>query len=736
MMRRLLLACAFVSVTLVALAQEPADPRFRLDVLTVPVSVVVTDQDNRIVRDLKADQFRILEDGVRQEIESFQFGASLPSDSESGDMAAATNESGTATRIPATDPEALLFSAARRMVFLLDYSSVEFTRQLPVERAATRYVEEHVLPGDRIAVFVLHSGLQLLQGFTDDHEKLKKAFQVKSAASRSIVNADYSMLHSALPPSALRGAFQGAMDSDYQAERALDSFEFTEGGALSPRDALFATQMLRHFLILRNHMERRQTDSLLDAVQAIATGLRAIEGRKAIVMFSQGFKVGTETNRRFHQTVTLANRNDVPIYAIDAQGLATYGVSSSMAQRGQMASINAATVGRKDARGGESLFDRAHKVGSDARESAMRYLATATGGFLVRNTNDLYGGLAQIDEDLNSYYLLSYRPKKQRYDGSYRTIEVEVKDHPDYVVRHREGYRAVPPGFEEFTQAEYLDWEAALTGQGVPLNISLGIVRLAAAPSKPNVKILCEIPLSELEFEEIPGLDPELYRTEASMLGIVRDTSGSVVQSFRRPFSIELTRQQWAHPEKPDVTLGGDIFLPPGGYLMEVALSAGRRVGLAARPFRVPVRESEFQLSSLILSKGVESDQHGDASLEIGSAELVPAVRKEFDPGSTLIYFFQVSNYRTEDDGHRQLSVSAVITPSGSNRSHWLPTFQVPAPADGSSFWVSRFIDLADLPKGTYFLDVKVQKVLTTEQQSIRTQFVIRSDENESKQSE
>lgn len=67
------------------------------------------------------------------------------------------------------------------------------------------------------------------------------------------------------------------------------------------------------------------------------------------------------------------------------------------------------------------------EVGHDMRESALRYVAEATGGFLSHNTNDLGVGMARIDEEMRSYYRLSYRPQDQKFDGQFREIRVEVR---------------------------------------------------------------------------------------------------------------------------------------------------------------------------------------------------------------------------------------------------------------------------------------------------------------------
>jgi len=74
----------------------------------------------------------------------------------------------------------------------------------------------------------------------------------------------------------------------------------------------------------------------------------------------------------------------------------------------------------------------------------LKKIAAETGGraFFPRNEDDLDKAYAQIDEDLRSQYILAYTPANPAKDGSFRTIQVKVKNHGDLTVRHRRGYFA------------------------------------------------------------------------------------------------------------------------------------------------------------------------------------------------------------------------------------------------------------------------------------------------------
>ena len=75
---------------------------------------------------------------------------------------------------------------------------------------------------------------------------------------------------------------------------------------------------------------------------------------------------------------------------------------------------------------------------------ALKKICEETGGraFFPRNREDQDIAYAKIDEDLRSQYVLAYQPANDAKDGSFRTIQVRVKNQKDLTVRHRRGYFA------------------------------------------------------------------------------------------------------------------------------------------------------------------------------------------------------------------------------------------------------------------------------------------------------
>lgn len=151
--RPLIIACA-CALTLTATApaqppnrQEPRPPfTLRIDTELVLLDVTATDQKGNYVRDLRAEEFQVFEDGKLKKIDFFAM----------------------------TDAAAL--SRPLAVVFALDISgSLKPEETVTLRTAALKFTE--LMRGDSVfAALAFNYNVKILQGFTDDPRKLEKAF--------------------------------------------------------------------------------------------------------------------------------------------------------------------------------------------------------------------------------------------------------------------------------------------------------------------------------------------------------------------------------------------------------------------------------------------------------------------------------------------------------------------------------------------------------------------------------
>ena len=162
----------------------------------------------------------------------------------------------------------------------------------------------------------------------------------------------------------------------------------------------------------------------LGALKYIVTGMSELPGRKSVILFSDGFKLfeqdemGIQESGRvmdfLHELVDVANRSSVVFYTVDARGLQYTGFTAADSITDTSPDgMNKAATARRD-----QLLDT---------QDGLSYLAEETGGFAVKNSNDLAGGVRRVLED-QSYYLVAYEPDSDTFDAAKRKFnKLEVK---------------------------------------------------------------------------------------------------------------------------------------------------------------------------------------------------------------------------------------------------------------------------------------------------------------------
>ena len=137
-------------------------------------------------------------------------------------------------------------------------------------------------------------------------------------------------------------------------------------------------------------------------------------------------------------------------------------------------------------------------------------LAADSGGFTVRNTNDLASGFKRIADETRAYYLIGYNPTNTARDGTFRKIQVKVPGRRGVQVRARKGYYApsdqkpaaapkqgVDAAFQEALDSPY-------EVDDIPLRMT-HFVREETLFGKARVFVSTEVDVRTLGFEERDG---------------------------------------------------------------------------------------------------------------------------------------------------------------------------------------------------------------------------------------
>jgi len=209
--------------------------------------------------------------------------------------------------------------------------------------------------------------------------------------------------------------------------------------------------------VLRNAIRQAQFGdgtSLYEAVDfVISRELRRIEGRKAVVLFTDGVDT-TSRRANYQSTVRLAEETDALFYPI------RYDTSEEMIGRGGGSGGGVYYPPRRRRSSGDVLADifggilsgGSVQIGGGGGGSAgasraeyetgKRYLeeiARNSGGRKFEAANDLRAAFSGIAEELRRQYSVGYYPEKAGQKGERRQIRVRVK-RPNVVVRAKNSY--------------------------------------------------------------------------------------------------------------------------------------------------------------------------------------------------------------------------------------------------------------------------------------------------------
>ncbi|MBA2258201.1 MAG: VWA domain-containing protein [Acidobacteria bacterium] len=407
-MRRLALCLCVSVVAALALAhasqqQDPQKPTFRSGVSLVRVDAYPM-RDGKIIEGLRAADFEVLEDGVPQKIESFQF-VQFPQSNPAEER-----------RDPNSQREGFQLAADptyRVFVIYLDNLHVDFTGSWHARVPLITFLNRVLGPKDLFGVLTTKQSvedLMLGQQTLMIEEQLTKYWDWGRGGRVTEEPADLT----------LRACFPTIAGELISRRHADEVFSDLEGIATKLADI---REERKNILIVSNGW--RLPGSSISLQNAVKPQMPQV-GVSEVGKLTLGSRRGeadtrwcqTELQRlstidfqqRLRELLALARRSNVTFYSLKPAGL-----------------VAAASVSALD-------DDR-------ERSDALMTLSHNTDGIAVVNTNDLTGGARRIADELAASYVLGYYPTNTKSDGRLRKITVRLKA-TNVTIRARREYRA------------------------------------------------------------------------------------------------------------------------------------------------------------------------------------------------------------------------------------------------------------------------------------------------------
>ena len=603
----------------------------------VLLDVVVRDKKGRLIRDLKAGDFEIADDGAPQQIRAFR----LVSGPEAPPVPLATLPVIRTTGAPATvDP----LRQVRIVTLAFDRMGVE-------ARSNTRKAVEDLLAAESgtnlfYAVFSIDHDLTVLQQYTPDRELVRKAVTRITGSASSLYKSESDKIQEELSTLAVQSAANAAAPTN--ANGAPDPM-----AAASAALAQMTLNMMQFNQTLDNTVEGRST---LFALTSLIREQYRLPGRKTLLYFSEGLYVPPQYKNDFESLIGSANRANVSVYGIDARGLNS--ASQNEQASAQMAQATNSSRSMLTSRSGAVTRDQA--VAADKSEEAIRAnvqnsladISEKTGGFLIANSNDLSGQLHRVAEDIDTHYELSYSPVIDKFDGHFRKVSVKLA-RADATVQTRSGYFAVPLVNGRAVSNSEMSMLNALSVSPAPKDISFrsAAPRFQTANGASESAVVMDVPLQGIEFARDEA--GKVYRVNFSVMALYKDAQGVIVKRMTQ----DVSRQ--GPLDKLDAFKEGHFIytqhteLAPGRYTLETAVidnqtgKAGTRkavVIVPATPRGVAISSLVFVRSFAQAAAGQNSPNLSGDPFEYAEGKVTPGLDDTLKgvPGAALAIYFTV----------------------------------------------------------------------------------------------
>jgi len=558
---------------------------------SVIVDAIVTDKKGRHASGLTAEDFRVYEDDAPQKIVTF-----VPPVVEA---APPTEEP-----LPAgpTVKKGLDLARVRFITLVMDLGDLQPASVKRATDAAIQYLEKNVAAEDYIAIYWIDESLHVAVPFTRDKQQA-------AAGLRKLGGHAPGGRFSVQARQETQREIDDLLTSIYgiQAAATLIDPTLAAGGRSSGASSRMLGT-LRAFLWTQSTIQAR---AVFIALRAIAQSYADIPGRKNVVVFSEGFLHSPDVKAQMAAVIDAANRANVAFYVIDAAGLqAGYGaVSASVEQTLNQEMLEMSFEGPGTNYGGYNKFDWAQRMGLNIQYDDLGRVASATGGFLMKNQNDLLWGLGTIDRDLREFYTLVYQPTNKTYDGSFRKIKVELLK-PGYHVRHRQGYWAIPPGQETIMTPAAAQLLAGIaSGELKPAFAPQVNAAVLLAPNgQLAAPVRVSLPARSVKFEKDP--DKDLYRAGITMVVVGRENGGRLLTVHQRFVNLQFDQKQLAEfVKKNSLDISARLAVPklePLNVQAILQFSNGT-VALGERPIAIETTPASGpHVTSILLADRIE----------------------------------------------------------------------------------------------------------------------------------
>lgn len=542
-------------------------PVFHAQGQLVQVDVSVTDKQGRPVQGLTQADFTVMEDGKPQEMRAFEAHVAPTATSAPPKVPLPPNTYTNQTDTPVDDTVSLVF---------FDTVNTPPTDQIYARKQLIEFL--HQLPrGRRVALFILGTRLQMVQGFTDDPDVLVKATE-KILTDRSL------FLTTDRESQQTRGEIEGIAKVSAPGGAPAGGTSIA-GNAANKREQSIA------------NMEAYRLDQRINVTLAALEGIARLSsgypGRKNLVWLSGSFPIQLrpdlsffdmnastaadtgsvtltakrEAQERIRATTKLLAAARIAVYPVDVRGLQTTGVDMSLG------ALESGTYSSSDS---PQAYSSVINGQSDTRfeeRRSMVSIADQTGGEAFTGTNDLRRAMERSMNDGSNYYTLAYTPPNSASaNPAFRRIEVKLA-REGMKLAYRPGY--YPTSEEVPSQQSSFHALAVAMQRENPPSTMLTLKAQVLPPDETHsmVRIDYVVDAAAVTFAEAANKN---RRALVDFMVVAFDKDGRDAGHSAQTMDATLPLADYEKIMKDGLPMHQELSLPPGTYTL--------RLGVMDRP--------------------------------------------------------------------------------------------------------------------------------------------------------
>jgi VWFA-related protein len=665
----------------------------------VVLDVIVRDKHGKAVTDLSPQDFDITDNGERHAVKSFRL-------VEGAEAVAAAG--GARTQL---DPLRQI-----RLVTMI-YQGLDLTGRKLARDASLDLLKSDLPQNVYMAVMVIDHQLEAIQKFTNDRELLKKAVLRATGGDNTNFIGDTERVQAELQQ--ILGPNPGGQSLQQQVNTAQDNANGSANGAStnansmmsSQANALMAQMMLQ---MLQGQQGMAEIDWGRSSIYALLNAVKEqyrLPGRKTILYFTPGFRIPQGMEQGFKNVISIANRSNVSFYAIDTRGVGAgnnQGASDMLNSAANSSREQAQSTGYQAVRPDQvKVFDTALESSRANTQVTLSDLSESTGGFLIANSNDLKGPLRRLNEDIETYYEISYQPEIQKYDGSFRKVVVKTA-RSDLRIQSRSGYFALPPsmvGNGNVIAGYEVPLLKAFDTKPLPKSFAFHAdgMHFRGTQNQSVGEIVIDVPLTSFKLQEDKAT--AIFEGRFSYLAVVKNSNGEVLKKFGNEIPLKVPSAKMAALAQSHFIYTERVDLPPGRYTLETAVmdEQGETVSADKRSILIAPTEGKLGLSSVAVIRTLKDRDPSTTAADpwvMGDKVVSPTLEPEVKKATTSSLPFYLVVY----PNLAQKGVAPELTMEFTKDGQLLGSGPAQLPAadkDGRIQYVAQ-VPVQQLPTGNY----------------------------------